>query len=645
MSPRPFRRPTNNRRPPRPQQGRGQQDALRGGRPGSGPAGGGEAAASAGVIALERPMTVELPAAMTVKELADLLAQTPVQVIKELIKNGIIANINQTIDFETAAVVAGDLGYEVREPAAQKQEISESGEPVPFTARTGISEDLEADLQPRPPVVTVMGHVDHGKTSLLDAIRETKVTVSEAGGITQHIGAYQAEVMYDGSLRRVTFLDTPGHEAFTTMRARGAQVTDVAVLVVAADDGVMPQPREAIDHAKAAGVPLVIAINKIDKANSNPDRVVQQLAELGVVATQYGGEVEAVPVSARTREGLDALLQTIVLTADIHVNPRANPGRPAIGAVVEAKLDKTRGAVATVLVQTGTLKPGDIVAVGAVSGRIKALFDYRGKKINSAGPSTPVQVLGLPSVPVAGDRLQVMADEKTARTVAQAHEIGARRQERPEISLDEVLSQLGAGETRELNVVVKTDVQGSIEPIVASLERLNEEGIKVKLILSGTGNITESDVMLAAASGGIIIGFNVRAEAGARRLADSQRIDIRFYTIIYELVDDIRKALSGMLGPKFADVVYGHAEVRQVFRVGRGQAAGCFVLDGTITRNHQIRVLRGGSALFVGRLAALRRFKDDVREVAAGYECGMTVDGFHSFEEKDVIESFGKEQV
>ncbi len=584
---------------------------------------------------------------MTVKELADLLGQSPVQVIKELMKNGIIANINQTVDYETAAVVAGDLGYEVREPSPAA-EAAEGAAPSAAAAEarpaTAEAED-EALLQPRPPVVTVMGHVDHGKTSLLDAIRETKVTAAEAGGITQHIGAYQAEVLYDGERRKITFLDTPGHEAFTTMRARGAQVTDVAVLVVAADDGVMPQTREAIDHARAAGVPLVVAINKIDKPNANPDRVLQQLAEIGVVATQYGGDVEAVPVSARTRQGLDDLLQTILLTADIHVNPRANPDRPAVGTVIEAKLDKSRGPVATVLVQSGTLKVGNIVAVGSVAGRVKALFDYRGKRIKSAGPSTPVEVLGLPAVPQAGDRLQVVADEKTARALAQAHEVAARRQERAEVSLEDVLAQIRAGETRELNVIVKTDVQGSVEPIVGSLERLGEEGVKVKVIHAGTGNITESDVMLASASNAIIIGFNVRAEPGARRLADAQHVDIRFYSVIYELVDDVRKALSGLLGPKFTEVVYGHAEVRQVFKVGRGQAAGCYVTDGTIARNHSVRVLRKGGALFEGRIAALRRFKEDVREVHAGYECGITIEGFNDFEVGDVIESFGKEQV
>src|SRR5581483_6188435 len=468
------KRPSNFRRPMRPQPSRGgSQDSGRGGRPNGAGSGGGDGL-SAGVLTHERPGSVELPAALTVKELADLLGQSPVQVIKELMKNGVIANINQTVDYETAAVVAGDLGYEVREPSAGPS-IAEDGEPAAPTTRLGVPVEDEALLEPRPPVVTVMGHVDHGKTSLLDAIRETKVAVGEAGGITQHIGAYQAEVLYDGERRRITFLDTPGHEAFTTMRARGAQVTDIAVLVVAADDGVMPQTREAIDHARAAGVPLVVAINKIDKPNANPDRVLQQLAEIGVVATQYGGDVEAVPVSARTRQGLDDLLQTILLTADIHVNPRANPDRPAVGTVIEAKLDKSRGPVATVLVQSGTLKVGNIVAVGSVAGRVKALFDYRGKRIKSAGPSTPVEVLGLPAVPQAGDRLQVVADEKTARALAQAHEVAARRQERAEVSLEDVLAQIRAGETRELNVIVKTDVQGSVEPIVGSLERLGEE--------------------------------------------------------------------------------------------------------------------------------------------------------------------------
>ena len=493
-----------------------------------------------------------------------------------------------------------------------------------------------------------MGHVDHGKTSLLDAIRETKVTSREAGGITQHIGAYQVEIGAEGSQRRLTFLDTPGHEAFTAMRARGAQATDVAVLVVAADDGVMPQTREAIDHARAANVPIVVALNKMDRPDANPDRVKRQLAsEANVVIREYGGEIEIVPVSARTRDGLDDLLETILLVADADVDPKANPNRPASGVVVEAKMDRARGPVATALIQNGTLKVGDVVNIGSTYGRVKALFNDRGKRIRLAEPSTPVEILGLNGVPTAGDRLHSAVDEKTARqAAAQAQRASQREAARPELSLDDLYSKISAGEVRELNLIVKTDVQGSVEPLVTSLERLSEEGIRVKVVHSGVGNVAESDVMLATASKAIILAFNVRVEPGARRTSEAQGIDIRHYDVIYNVVEDVRRALIGLVGPKMQEVVHGHAEVRQIFKIGRNYAAaGCLVMDGSIFRTDRARIVRGGRSIFEGKISTLRRFKDDVREVEAGTECGIALEDFYTYAEGDTIESFGQEEV
>jgi translation initiation factor IF-2 len=500
----------------------------------------------------------------------------------------------------------------------------------------------------RPPVVTVMGHVDHGKTSLLDAIRETRVTAREAGGITQHIGAYQVEVTHEGEPRQLTFLDTPGHEAFTAMRARGAQVTDLAVLVVAADDGVMPQTREAIDHARAARVPIVVALNKIDKANANPDRVKQQLAsDAQLVVREFGGEVEVVPVSAKTREGLHELLETILLVADADVDPKANPNRTATGIVVEAKMDRARGPVATVLIQNGSLHVGDVVSIGSTYGRVKALFNDRGKRIKRAEPSTPVEILGLNGVPSAGDRMVAVADEKIARqAAAQAQRTAQREAARPEVSLEDIFSRMAAGEVRDLNLIVKADVQGSIEPLVNSLERLSEDDIRVKVVHSGAGNVTESDVLLASASSAIIIAFNVRVEPGARRVAETQGVDIRLYDVIYSVVEDVQKALHGLMGPKMQVVVHGQAEVRQIFRIGRNYAAaGCLVMEGSILRSDRARVKRAGREVFDGKIATLRRFKDEVREVQAGTECGIALEGFAAYEEGDLIESYGQEEV
>jgi translation initiation factor IF-2 len=488
-----------------------------------------------------------------------------------------------------------------------------------------------------------MGHVDHGKTSLLDAIRETKVTAGEAGGITQHIGAYEVE--YNG--HNITFLDTPGHEAFTAMRARGAQVTDVAVLVVAANDGVMPQTREAIDHAKAAGVPIVVAMNKIDLEDSNPDRVKKELSDASVVIEEWGGDTPLVPVSAKTREGLDDLLENIVVVSEV-LDLKANPDRPAIGVVVEAELSKTRGPLATVLVKTGTLRVGDYAVVGETMGRVRAMHNEHGKRIKSAGPSDPAEVLGLGAVPKAGEILNVVPDDKTARTmvlerVREREAAALHAQQR--VTLDTLFGEISAGKLSELNIILKTDVQGSIEPIRNSLERLTNEQVKVKIIHTGSGSVTESDVMLAVASKGVVIAFNTGTEGGAERLASSEKVDIRHYTVIYNIVEDVDKALKGMLEPTFREVVTGHAEVRQVFRVARRNSiAGCFVRDGTIARSDSGRVLRNDAEVHSGRLTSLKRFQEDVREVATNFECGIQIDGFDSFEEGDVIETFRLER-
>jgi len=586
------------------------------------------------------PRPIEIPRVLSVKELGDLMGVSPVEVIKELMKNGVMASINQVIDFETAAIVATDMGFDAVEARAAEQAE------VPVDTASGgfkIVEEEGAELQPRPPVVTIMGHVDHGKTSLLDAIRETKVTASEAGGITQHIGAYQVHV----NDQDITFLDTPGHEAFTAMRARGAQVTDVAVLVVAADDGVMPQTREAIDHARAAGVPIVVAMNKIDLENANPDRVKNELSENGVVIEEWGGDTPLVPVSARTREGLDDLLANILVVSEV-LDLKANPDRAAVAIVVEAELSKTRGPLATVLVKTGTLNVGDHVVVGETMGRIKAMLNDHGKRIKSAGPSEPAEILGLNAVPKAGEIMTVAPDEKTARTTViervREREAAAMHQQQ-HVSLDTLFGEISAGKLKELNIILKTDVQGSIEPIRSSLERLSNEQVKVKIIHTGTGGVTESDVMLAIASKGVIIAFNTSEEGGAERLASDEKVDIRHYSVIYNIVEDVDKALKGMLEPTFKEVVTAHAEVRQVFRVARRNSiAGCFVRDGMINRNDTARVMRGSENLHEGKISSLKRFQEDVRDVATNFECGVQVDGFDSFQEGDVVEFFRMER-
>ena len=579
--------------------------------------------------------TIEIPRVLSVKELADLMGVSPVEVIKELMKNGVMASINQAIDYDTAAIVAHDMGFE---PAEQRgaEQAEVAAEATRFAPDEG---DDPSKLKPRPPVVTIMGHVDHGKTSLLDAIRQTRVTASEAGGITQHIGAYQVRI----NDQDITFLDTPGHEAFTAMRARGAQVTDIAVLVVAANDGVMPQTREAIDHARAAGVPIVVAINKIDLEDANPDRVKRELSDAGGVVEEGGGDVPAVPVSAKTKQGIDDLLANILVVAEV-LELRANPDRPAVGIVIEAELSKTRGPLATILVKTGTLHVGDYVIVGETMGRIKAMMNDRGKRIKSAGPSVPVEILGLDAVPKAGEILTVVPDERTARATVTARirerEAAAMHQQQ-RVTLDTLFGEISAGKLKELNIILKTDVQGSIEPIRQSLERLSNDQVKVKIIHTGSGAVTESDVMLAIASKGIIIAFNTGLEGGAQRIAETERVDVRRYSVIYNIIEDVEKALKGMLEPTFKEVVTAHAEVRKVFRVGRRNAiAGCYVRDGTITRTDSGRVLRGGQNLFEGKIATLKRFQEDVREVTTNFECGVQLEGFDSFEEGDVIEFF-----
>ncbi len=579
--------------------------------------------------------TIEIPRALSVKELGDLMGVSPVEVIKELMKNGVMAAINQVIDFDTAAIVATDMGFEAVEAhAAEQAEVAVDR----TTSRPTIAED-PSKLVPRPPVVTIMGHVDHGKTSLLDAIRESKVAAGEHGGITQHIGAYRVRV----NDHDITFLDTPGHEAFTAMRARGAQVTDIAVLVVAADDGVMPQTKEAIDHAKAAGVPIVVAMNKVDLPSANPDRVKKELSDNGVVVEEWGGDTPMAAVSAKTREGLDDLLGNILVVSEV-LELKANPDREAIGIVVEAELSKTRGPLATVLVKTGTLKAGDYVVVGETMGRIKAMLNEHGKRIKSAGPSEPAEILGLQSVPKAGETLQVVPDEKTGRTMVleriREREAAAMHQQQ-RVTLDTLFGEISAGKLKELNIILKTDVQGSIEPIRASLERLSNEQVKVKIIHTGSGSVTESDVMLAIASKGIIIAFNTGTEGGAERIAATEKVDIRHYNVIYNIVEDVDKALKGMLEPTFKEVVTAHAEVRQVFRVARRNSiAGCFVRDGAITRTDSARVIRNGATLAEGKVGTLKRFQEDVREVQTNFECGVQIDGFESFEEGDVIEFF-----
>ena len=588
---------------------------------------------------------VRLPQVVAVKDLAELLGVTPIDVIKELMKNGVMATINQIVDFDTAAVVAADLGFSPEEeggaltaaaPAAEEAQAAN-------TSRRVTDAD-DANAVSRPPVVTVLGHVDHGKTTLLDSIRRAKVAAGEAGGITQHIGAYQATAP-DG--RTVTFVDTPGHAAFTEMRARGAQITDVAIVVVAADDGVMPQTREAIDHARAAGVPIVVALNKMDANNANPDRVKQQLMELAMVPEEYGGDQIVVPVSALKGEGIDALLENVLVVADLQ-DLKANPKQPAVGVVIEASTDRHRGVVATLLVQTGTLRVGDVIVTGFAFGKVKAMTDEAGVRVKEAGPSQPVRVLGLSEVPPAGERFTVAADEKAARVVTESgrREVEAGGMVSTGVTLDSLFGQIHRGDVLDFNIVLKTDVQGSIEPLVRALQEQSVESINVKVIHASAGTINDSDVNLAVASKGVVIGFNTDPEPGARRLAEVEQVEIREYRVIYDIIDDVERAVQGLLKPVFEEQEDARIEVRQVFRLARRNAiAGCYVREGTVRRGSLARVFRKGAQIAEGRIDSLKRVQDDAREVGSGFECGIQIDVFTDFDEGDEIVCYHMEQV
>jgi len=567
---------------------------------------------------------IELPASIVIRDLALKIGKSPIDLIKKLMSNGVMATINQTVDFDTAAIVVGEYGFEAVLEAVVEAGKEETGE-VPVW-RQMIAGENGTLLKPRPPVITILGHVDHGKTSLLDAIRQTEVAAGEAGGITQHIGAYQVEKKG----RLITFLDTPGHAAFTQMRARGAQGADIVVLVVAADDGVMPQTREAIAHAKAARVPMIVALNKVDKANANPDRVKQQLAELELVPDDWGGTTMVVPVSAKQNKGIDDLLEGILLVADSN-EIKANPGGKVIGTVIEAELDKSKGVMATLLVQNGTLEAGDIVVAGTAYGKLRAITDYRGKPIKKAGPSTPVAVMGLSGMPSAGDIFQVVKSEKEARNIVAERMEAAKTlsQTKKKVSLEDLFANVQAGEAKGLNLIIKADVQGSLDPIVNELNKLGEGEIGLHILHAETGNIGNNDVMLAAASKAIIIGFNVQADVDGRRLAEKEGVDIRLYEIIYRMTEDIEKALKGMLEPKLVEKIIGRAQVLDVFTASKfGKVAGCKCTEGELRRGARVRLFRGADMIYEGDLSSLRHEKEDVKEIRQGYECGV---GFKSF--------------
>ena len=578
----------------------------------------------------EMPSKITYQEGITVGELAEKLNVESAVIIKKLFLLGIMANINQSLDEETLELIADDYGVEIeKEVVVDEEDLS-----IYFDDKTDDSDAIE-----RPAVVTIMGHVDHGKTTLLDSIRNTKVTEGEAGGITQHIGAYQIE----NSGKKITFLDTPGHAAFTTMRARGAQVTDITILVVAADDGVMPQTIEAINHAKEAEVPTIVAVNKIDKPTANPDRVMQELTEYGLIPEDWGGDTIFVPLSALSGDGIDDLLEMIGLVAEVQ-ELKANPNKQAVGTVIEAELDKSRGPAASLLVQNGTLNVGDAIVVGNTYGRIRAMVNDLGKRIKSAGPSTPVEITGINDVPLAGDRFVVFGDEKQARRIGEArHEASViqQRQESKNVSLDNLFEQMKQGEMKDLNVIIKGDVQGSVEALAASLMKIDVEGVNVRIIHTAVGAINESDVTLANASNGIIIGFNVRPDAGAKRAAEAENVDMRLHRVIYNVIEEIESAMKGLLDPEFEEQVIGQAEVRQTFKVSKvGTIAGSYVTEGKITRNAGVRVIRDGIVLFEGELDTLKRFKDDAKEVAQGYECGITIEKYNDLKEGDIIEAF-----
>lgn len=590
---------------------------------------------------VQKEKTIALPALISVRDLAQKIQASPIDIIRALMSNGVMANINQQVDFDTAAVVLSEMGWEAVPEQTQVEE-KDSGE-IPLWRRV-IAQEKQDKLKTRPPVVAILGHVDHGKTSLLDAIRHTNVAGGEAGGITQHIGAYQAEL----NGRLITFLDTPGHAAFTAMRARGAQGADIVVLVVAADDGVMPQTREAAAHAKAAQVPIIVAMNKIDKANADPDRIKQQLAEIELVPDEWDGDTIVVPLSAKQQMGLEDLLEAILLVAD-NMDIQANPDGQTIGTVIESRLDKSSGVMATLLIQNGSLNLGDAIVVGTAFGRVKAMFDYRGRRLRKAGPSTPISVMGLNEVPTAGDLFRVMPSEKEARAVAaeRQHENGkAVVEQKAGVTLEQLFEQFQAGEVRELRLVVKADVQGSLEPIVSSLTDLNAGDIKINILHKEIGNIGENDIMLAAASKAIVIGFDVQADAAARRLADAEGVSIRLYDIIYRLLEDVEKALKGMLEPEVRETVLGHAEVRTVFRISKvGNIAGCRVIDGEIRRNGRVRLMRKGTMIYEGEISSLKHLQESVPEVRSGFECGIGLKNFSDIAEGDLIESYVLEKV
>ena len=579
--------------------------------------------------ARKQQLKVTIPDEITVGELATRLKTAATEVIKKLMSLGVFATINQTVDFDTAALVAEELGAKVEREVV-----------VTIEERLIVDEEDKAeDLEERSPVVVVMGHVDHGKTSLLDKIRHANVTATEAGGITQHIGAYRVSI----NGRDITFLDTPGHEAFTAMRLRGAMVTDIAILVVAADDGIMPQTVEAINHAKAAGVSIIVAINKMDKEGANPDRIMQQLTEHDLVVEAWGGDVVCVPVSAKTGEGIDELLENVLLVADV-LELKANPHRLAKGSVIEARLDKGRGPVATVLVQNGTLKSGDIIIAGTSVGRVRTMTDDKGRSVSSAGPAVPVEITGLDEVPAAGDVFNAVADEKLARELVEQRKQEAKEEifkQYQKVTLDNLFSQISEGEMKELPIIVKADVQGSVEAVKQSLEKISNDEVRVKVIHGGVGAVSESDVMLASASNAIIVGFNVRPDPVAKANAERDGVDIRLYRVIYDAIEEIQTAMKGMLAPKFREVDTARVEVRQVYKItGVGAVAGCYVLDGKISRNDQVRVVRDGIIIADDKMSSLKRFKDNVRDVAAGFECGITLEKFSDFKEGDIFEGY-----
>ncbi|MBO0959108.1 translation initiation factor IF-2 [Neobacillus sp. MM2021_6] len=582
----------------------------------------------------ELPAKITFSESLTVGELAKKIYREPSEIIKKLFLLGVMATINQVLDKDAIELIAGEYGVEVEEEI----KIDTTDLEVYFT------EDSPESLVERPSVVTIMGHVDHGKTTLLDSIRNTKVTEGEAGGITQHIGAYQ--VIDNG--KKITFLDTPGHAAFTTMRARGAKITDITILVVAADDGVMPQTVEAINHAKAAEVPIIVAVNKMDKEAANADRVMQELTEHGLVAEAWGGDTIFVPLSAKTGEGIDNLLEMILLVGEVE-EYKANPNRKAVGTVIEAQLDKGRGSVATLLVQNGTLKIGDPIVVGNTHGRVRAMVNDKGRRVKEAGPSTPVEITGLSDVPQAGDRFVVFEDEKTARQVGEARAgqaLAAQRGEKSIVSLENLFEQLKQGEMKDLNIILKADVQGSAEAVAASLQKIDVQGVNIKIIHSGAGAINESDITLAAASNAIVIGFNVRPDVNAKRAAEAEKVDVRLHRIIYKVIEEIEAAMKGMLDPEFAEKIIGQAEIRQTFKVSKvGTIAGSYVTDGKITRDSGIRLIRDGVVIFEGQIDALKRFKDDAKEVAQGYECGITIKNFNDVKEGDIIEAYVMEEI